>query len=114
MSQGVAPWFYPRRFIRLADIVNSPQTVFATGAKVRFSHAVLTNGSSGGAAVSFTLRADDGSPDVVTVNVPINTTIVIPGWQVDTEGLEILTATAAVTGVHATFFYSVGPLGAGN
>lgn len=108
MSQGVAPWFYPRRFTRVADVTSTPQTAFAANARIRFSHCVVANTT--GATQTVTFRAVDDSPDVLTVTLLTGTTVVVPGWQVDLEGIEVLTATATA-GLHITFFHGVGPLG---
>lgn len=111
MAVGVQPWFYPRRFTRIADIIAStPQTVFEAGTRVRISHIVIANASAGTNTVL--LRAVDDSPIVVTVTLLAGVTIVIPGWQTDIEGIEALSATAGdATGVHATFFHGPGSLG---
>jgi len=102
------PQWFPRRFTRITDVTPTFQTVFAAGAgRVRFTHVVIQNAS--GVNQAITLRAVDDSPIILTVSLTNSISIVIPGWDVDAEGLEIGGGTGAA-GVNATFFYGVGPL----
>lgn len=82
---------YPSGTFTTQALTTTPQTVFSGKAKV--SHMVL----QGGAAAEIVIfRAVDNSPELFRIKLAIGETVVIPrGFKVDSEGLEILTASAA-------------------
>src|SRR5262245_53635665 len=107
MGVGVEPHYYPRRFTRTAALTTVAESVF-TG-KARFSHCTVHN--QAGAARTITFRGLSNGTVVLTIRLATNVTLTIPGWQVDSNGLEVLTNNATGTQT-ITFYHTPGSLGA--
>lgn len=107
MAAGVEPHFYPRRFTKIDFADTNFVTVFAAGSRNRFSHVVCRSN----VARIFTFRQITGGATILTVATQANSNnLTIPGWQVDTLGLEVAVNTAANTSL--TFYYGLGSQGA--
>lgn len=95
---------FPRSFLQVVDVVTTAQPIFsASSGNFALSHLVVANTTAAARTVIF--RAVDNSPEVVRISLLANTTIVLPGWRVDSEGLEVLDSASAVAGVYCTAFY---------
>jgi hypothetical protein len=91
---------FPRVYTKITDVVAAAQPIFAAGTPVAISHIVIANGSAVTQVVIFRTIADVEICRVVLLTM---TSIVIPGWRVDTGGLEVFGT--AGTGCHVTVFY---------
>ncbi len=92
---------YPRGVKRVTSLSNTAKELFPTTNRAKISHIVLTPGT---AKVTVIFRALDDSPEVIRVSLLADETQVIPGWKVDAEGLEVITA-AGDGNTEVTAFY---------
>lgn len=93
---------YPKGRSRVVDLSDTAQTLLAAGRRWKVRNFVFTGGT---AAEIVVLRAVDDSPVVLRVHVPAVTTLSIPGWEVDGEGIEVLTESTAGDVEVAAFFH---------
>jgi hypothetical protein len=93
---------YPTAWVRITSVTDTEQTVFATGTHQRISHIVIS-GSSANEEIIF--REITGGAVVCAVNLGANRPFVIErGWLTTTNGLEVLTSSAAAN-LNVTVFY---------
>lgn len=92
---------YPKGKALAASLTTTPQTLYAGKAKV--SHFVV----GGGAADEIVIfRAVDDSPEYMRVPVLAGTTVVVPGFEIGAEGLEVVTASLAGDVTVAAFHFT--------
>lgn len=96
---------FPRSYVQIVNVTTTPQTLFAASAAVGLKFLVISNGDATPAVRTVIFRAVDDSPEVLRMCIPASTSIVVPGWKIDTEGLEVLDAASNTAGVYVTAFY---------
>lgn len=107
MAMGVEPQFYPRLFTHIDFADTNFVTIFAAGSRNRFSHVICRSN----AARVFTFRQITGGATILTVATTAGMPdLVVPGWQVDSLGLEVAVNNATNSSIN--FFYGVGTRGA--
>jgi glutathionyl-hydroquinone reductase len=95
---------FPRSFLQVVDVTTTAQPIFAASTG-NYALSFLVVANTTGAARTIMFRAVDNTPEVVRVTLLANTSIVLPGWRVDAEGLEVVDAASVAAGVYCTAFY---------
>lgn len=84
---------FPRGYVHIAALSDTAKQIAAAdGPTLKICYFVI----SGGAADEIVIFRDaDDSPEQQRVAVPSGATVVIPGFQTTTEGLEVVCASSA-------------------
>lgn len=92
---------FPRNVLHLADVTSTATHIATT--PTAFSRIEISNQDV--AARTIVFRAIAGTPPILRMRVPASSSITVPGWLVDSAGVEVLTVGSAAAGVHITVHY---------
>lgn len=93
------------RFFNSVDNAGAPDVLVDAGARTKVNHLVIANPTAG--AITYTFQKVGAAGVVIQVSVPAGDTLVLPGWEVDTGGLEVLSNSASAS-FCAIFYVEVG------
>jgi len=95
---------FPRGHKILENLDSTPVTMFAANTSFKIRHIIVCG--SGGDSDNdreITFRGVGGGTVITVVSMAANQCAVLPGWQTDAEGVEVLT-NSGTNEIHVTAF----------